>query len=126
MTMTTDTKVCRTNEWQQLKFSSLTKTKHGTLSIKFTCDQDVVNHLEHGLWKQDEVLSGLLLSSQLLSGNSLNTPASSPAHTTWRWRTPRPHVALHWQNNIYNEVGKQWLKMDHIFNRQQGYVALFW
>lgn len=62
-----------------------------------TWDQDVVNHLEHGLWKQEELLSGLLLCSQLLSGKSLNTPLSSPAHTTWRWRKPRPHVALHWR-----------------------------
>lgn len=76
-------------------FLHLKWLKRWTLS--FTCDQDVVNHLEQGLWKQDETLSGLLLWPQPLSGNSLNTPASSPAHTTWRWRTPRPHVALHWQ-----------------------------
>lgn len=60
-----------------------------------TWDQEVLNHLEQGLWKQDELVSGFLVCSQLLSGNSLNTPDSSPAQITWRCCRPRPHVALH-------------------------------
>lgn len=80
-------------------FNARCKRSHRNETHVVTWDQAVVNHLEHGLWKQGELISGLFVWSQLLSGNSLNTPPSRPAHTTWRCLTPRPHVALHWHTH---------------------------